>query len=67
MSNKTIDILKEYIFENVLNSNIEIRIKANSYSEALDMIGIATNYNSEDYRYTDDKYRLIPNDKYMLL
>ena len=45
--------MKEYIFENILNSNIEIRIKANYYNEAMDLLLSVTRY-IEDYRLNPD-------------
>jgi hypothetical protein len=45
--------MKEYIFTNVLNSNIEIRIKANYYTQAMELLLSIT-------RDIDD-YRLQPN------
>ena len=30
--------MKEYIFINILNSNIEIKIKAKHYNEAMEML-----------------------------
>lgn len=40
--------MKEYIFENILNSNIEIRIKADYYTQAMDLLLSVTRY-IEDY------------------
>lgn len=45
--------MKEYIFENILNSNIEIRIKANYYAQAMDLLLSATR-NIDDYRLKPD-------------
>ena len=41
--------MKEYIFENVLNSNIKINIKANSYLQAMDLL-LSVTRNIDDYR-----------------
>ena len=30
--------MREYIFENTLNSNIQIRIKAYTYTDAMDLL-----------------------------
>ena len=45
--------MKEYIFENILNSNIEIRIKANYYSQAMDLL-LSVTRNIDDYRLLTD-------------
>lgn len=41
--------MKEYVFENLLNSNIEIKIKATNYTEAMEMLLIEVKY-IEDYK-----------------
>jgi hypothetical protein len=41
--------MKEYIFQNILNSNIEIRIKADYYTQAMDLLLSVTSY-IDDYR-----------------
>lgn len=41
--------MKEYIFINILNSNIEIRIKANYYSQAMDIL-LSVTRNIDEYR-----------------
>jgi hypothetical protein len=41
--------MKTYTFENVLNSNIRIEIKAYSHNEALDLLILITRY-SEDFK-----------------
>lgn len=41
--------MKEYISTNVLNLNIEIRIKANYYSQAMDLL-LSVTRNIDDYR-----------------
>jgi hypothetical protein len=45
--------MKEYIFENILNSNIEIRIKAHYYSQAMELL-LSVTRNIEDYRLKPD-------------
>jgi len=45
--------MKYYIFENILNSNIEIRIKANYYSQAMDFL-LSVTRNIDDYRLKPD-------------
>ena len=45
--------MKEFIFENILNSNIEIRIKAHYYAQAMDLLLSATR-NIDDYRLRPD-------------
>jgi hypothetical protein len=44
--------MNDYIFENTLNSKIEIRIKANSYTQAMDLLLTVTRY-IEEYRLTN--------------
>ena len=45
--------MKEYIFINILNSNIEIKIKAKHYNEAMEMLLIevrhVTDYKIQNY------------------
>lgn len=41
--------MKEFVFKNVLNSNIEIKIKANYYSQAIELLFSVTKY-VEDYK-----------------
>jgi hypothetical protein len=41
--------MKIYTFENVLNLNIRIEIKARSHNEALDLLILTTRY-SEDFK-----------------
>jgi hypothetical protein len=45
--------MKEYIFENVLNSNIKIRIKAYYYSQAMDLL-LSVTRNVDDYKLKPD-------------
>jgi len=51
--------MKEYIFENILNSNIEIRIKAHYYTQAMDLL-LSVTRNIDDYRLRHDGNEL-PN------
>jgi hypothetical protein len=44
--------MKEYKFENVLNYNIKIIIKANYYNQAMDLLH-STVKHSEDYKLTN--------------
>lgn len=46
--------MKEYIFENILNSNIEIRIKANYYNQAMELL-LSVTRNIDDYRLKPGK------------
>jgi hypothetical protein len=46
--------MKEYIFVNILNANIEIKIKANGYIEALVLLSTVTKYYVENYRLQPD-------------
>ena len=41
--------MTQYIFENILNTNIEIRIKANNYTEAMELLLTSTR-DAADYR-----------------
>jgi hypothetical protein len=41
--------MKEYIFQNILNSNIEIRIKVHYYTQAMDLL-LSVTRNIGDYR-----------------
>ena len=41
--------MEEYVFINILNSNIEIKIKANYYTQAMDLLLSATK-NIDDYK-----------------
>lgn len=45
--------MKEYIFTNVLNSNIEIKIKAYNYTQAMDLL-LAVTRDIDDYRLLSD-------------
>ena len=45
--------MKEYIFTNTLNLNIEIRIKANYYAQAMDLL-LSVTRNIDDYRLQPD-------------
>ena len=45
--------MKEYIFTNVLNSNIEIRIKANYYTQAMELL-LSITRDIDDYRLQPD-------------
>lgn len=45
--------MKTYTFENVLNSNIRIKIKANYYTQAMDLLLSATRH-IEDYKLIDE-------------
>lgn len=45
--------MKEYIFKNTLNSNIEIKIKAYYYTQAMDLL-LSVVRNIEDYRLLSD-------------
>jgi hypothetical protein len=46
--------MKEYIFKNILNSNIEIRIKANYYNQAMELL-LSVTRNIDDYRLKPSK------------
>jgi hypothetical protein len=48
--------MKEYIFENVLHSNIEIKIKADHYTEAMELLLTVTRY-IEDYKLQEQNER----------
>jgi hypothetical protein len=41
--------MKEYIFENILNSNINIVIKAHHYTQAMELL-LSTTRDIDDYR-----------------
>lgn len=41
--------MKEYIFQNTLNTNIEIRIKATNYNQAMDLL-LSITRNIDDFR-----------------
>jgi hypothetical protein len=41
--------MKEYLFENQLNSNIEIRIKAYNFTDAMELL-LATTRDIDDYK-----------------
>ena len=45
--------MKEYIFTNVLNSNIEIKIKAYNYTQAMDLL-LSVTKDIDDYRLRPD-------------
>lgn len=45
--------MKEYIFENILNSNIEIKIKAHYYTQAMDLL-LAVTRDIDNYRLKPD-------------
>jgi len=45
--------MKEYIFTNVSNSNIEIKIKASFYSQAMDLL-LSITRNIDHYRLMPD-------------
>jgi hypothetical protein len=45
--------MKEYIFTNTLNSNIEIKIKAYNYTQAMDLL-LSVTRNIDDYRLMPD-------------
>lgn len=45
--------MKEYIFINILNSRIEIRINANSYAQAMDILLYITR-DIDEYRVQSD-------------
>lgn len=48
--------MKRYTFLNVLNSNIEINIKAQNYTQAMDLLASVTR-NIDDYRLKPDGYK----------
>jgi hypothetical protein len=45
--------MKEYIFENIFNSNIEIKVKARYYTQAMDLL-LSVTRNIDDYRLKPD-------------
>jgi len=45
--------MKEYIFTNTLNSNIDIKIKASNYTQAMDLL-LSVTRNIDDYRLMPD-------------
>jgi hypothetical protein len=45
--------MKEYIFTNILNSNIEIKIKAYNYTQAMDLL-LSVTRDIDDYRLLPD-------------
>lgn len=50
--------MKEYIFENAMNSNISVTIKADTFSEAMNLLKTTIKY-VEDYIYVDDKWKVL--------
>ena len=47
---------REFVFDNVLNTNVEVRIKANYYEQALDLLKSVTEKPSH-YHYSEKKLK----------